>query len=566
MIAVYCDKKLDKLKDEIKFSFDFIFKTLGYEYKFINTIEQLTDNDILIYYGFNKPEMKDAYVLAFNKIMFYLPVETGLLTKGFYKQSEIIKRKRKLKFNTTITVLSENTFKQPIGYFFDDELVYGVFNFDLVGNIFFHLVNYEESVFHERDKHNRIPDESSLFIDQYDYPYVNELLQFFDKFIENAVQDKHGYFIIKKSFWPQDEVFAASISHTVDRLQKWTAGKIFKSFFEDILLFYNINYIFKSMVNKLKYIFTNDEEYWNFDIISELEAKFNVHSTYFFGVSQKHEHDVDYEIEEDIINEIVKLLKAKNEISLLASYESFQDDVLGKEKEILNKIIKSDKIGVRQSHFRYNPKKSFEFHRKNQFIYDSSYKILERNGFKNGIAFPYYIFSKQVNKSKETVYNNNSNLEIALTFSDEVLKISRFKEIPFEKAKESIVHLLASVKKLNGLITLDFSLANFADIKYNKDIFRFVLKILKQNKVYKATMQEIADWWKKREAVVVRESENIIFVYFPTALNFFSLKLIGNAEVVSILGMKAEIQGKIIYFSDIKPDSAVKIVISNVSK
>ena len=40
MIAVYIDNALERYSHEIKYTFDFIFSTLGYEFKYINRIRQ----------------------------------------------------------------------------------------------------------------------------------------------------------------------------------------------------------------------------------------------------------------------------------------------------------------------------------------------------------------------------------------------------------------------------------------------------------------------------------------------------------------------------------------------
>ena len=79
MIAIYVDNKLKRFDNKIKFTFDFIFNTLGYEFKYIHKLDQLQQNDILFYYGLIEPTIKEAYILAMDKILFFIPVLPELL-------------------------------------------------------------------------------------------------------------------------------------------------------------------------------------------------------------------------------------------------------------------------------------------------------------------------------------------------------------------------------------------------------------------------------------------------------------------------------------------------------
>ncbi len=47
MIAIYVDSKLTKFEKKVKYTFDFIFNTLGYEFKYIQKLDQLQQNALL---------------------------------------------------------------------------------------------------------------------------------------------------------------------------------------------------------------------------------------------------------------------------------------------------------------------------------------------------------------------------------------------------------------------------------------------------------------------------------------------------------------------------------------
>ena len=97
MIAVYIDPKLQKFISEIKYTFSFIFKTLGYELKFISKIDQVMNNDILFYYGLIQPSFKEAYYLAKNKVLFFIPVYAELLVPGKLNKDTIKRNSQEMK-------------------------------------------------------------------------------------------------------------------------------------------------------------------------------------------------------------------------------------------------------------------------------------------------------------------------------------------------------------------------------------------------------------------------------------------------------------------------------------
>ena len=106
MIAVYIDNALERYSHEIKYTFDFIFSTLGYEFKYINRINQLLDNDILVFYGLIEPNLKEAYILAMRKVMLYIPCDQELLIPGSLKKKELQVWHKELQLDKAIPVLS----------------------------------------------------------------------------------------------------------------------------------------------------------------------------------------------------------------------------------------------------------------------------------------------------------------------------------------------------------------------------------------------------------------------------------------------------------------------------
>ncbi len=564
MIAVYIDNKIEKYYEEIYYTLDFIFQTLGYEYKCITKLDQLNDNDILFYYGLIEPNEREAHILAFNKILFYVPVEITLYS---VQNFEIEKLKNLLKnislVGNIVPVFSKQILKTPVLFSSNEKLYYGKFLFDIIGNIFFSLVNHYTHISCSDENSGKISDSDTFLLEYSLFPYINAFLWLMDNFLQNSIKEKQTHILVKKDFWPAAENFAVCISHTVDHLQKWNYSSIITSTINELMMFYKVRYNFKSFFSKLKYLMTNIEEYWNFEEIYEIEDKYKVNSTFFWGVESNSKDDADYLIDEPDVEEEINRIKEKgNEIALLASSKSYRSDTHANQKKSLLNAINEKNIGVRQNKFKFDFDITPELHNKNNYLYDSSMSFLDHTGFKNGIGFPYRIFPRgKKDKTGKTGKQFKKNcLEIPLTFSDNSLKLSKVKILSMEKAAELIDKLMKSVNNVNGLFSLDLSVPNFADINYTRTLFDQMLKNLHQKKIFWGTYKEIAAWWEKRESVLIKElSRDMFSVYFPAEIKKISISFYGNFKFHEIKGAENNILGNRIIFKDVKADTNVII-------
>ena len=557
MIAVYIDSDLQRFNKKIRYTCNFLFKTLGYEFKFISHIEQLLDNDILFFYGLIEPSAKESYILAINKIMFFIPAETDRLSS-----QDVKNYMRKIKLIQKIPIISKNEIKVPLQYSKQKNLFYGVYKFDLIGNLFFSLSGYDELKCEEKDKYDRIPDTEISFLKFHFTPYVNVLLWLVDNCIGDAISEMDNYFLMKKEYWPGAESLAVSFSHNIDKLRKWNFKSIIKSSFEDIIVIYKIRYFISNLISRLKYILTNIEEYWTFDVIEELENHHQVRSTMFWGTESNTQYDIDYDIKDnEVYKELTSNLNKGSEIALLASYNSSRNDILERQKDRIIQFTGIEKLGIRHNHHRYDMEITSEFHKKNGFVYDSSRGFLHRNGFKYGIGFPYYLHSESSSGS-----NINTCLEIPRIFTDSTLKLSRTKLVSYERTQVIIDELLLSVASVNGFLTFNFSSSNFTDIPYNKELFSYILDEIKPKNVFAATFMEIAEWWKKRESVEIKEMENGVSVYFPDKIEKFSISLVGKYEMTKTVGIDSKIEGSMIVFTNILPNTRVNIILRKKKK
>ncbi|MFC1887393.1 hypothetical protein ACFLYK_01140 [Candidatus Cloacimonadota bacterium] len=569
MITVFIDKKLKKFQEEIRYTFNFIFHTAGFEYKYIQDLSEADPSDIIFVYGLIPPIESDIEDLAHDRAMFFIPSEPDLLQPGTMDRDTIEKRITEANYFKDIPLITEREFEAPIVYFKNENLFFGSYNFDLIGNVFFHLVNYEFSSISTRNKDHLLPDSVSCFTDFSKKPFINAFIWLLNEAIKDCVKVRPNSFLLKKCCWPEDQPYAAAVSHNIDSLKKWTLSSLIKSAFQDLLLFYNVSHFFKNGIRRLKYIITNIEEYWNFDLISDIENEYNVKSTYFWGSGTEHKDEFDYSLQDqDIISELNHQSGAGNEIALLGSINSYKEDLLAEQKQKLITLLNTDKLGVRQNRLRYDPDITTEYHSKYAFQYDSTRAFTDRNGFKNGIGYPFYnLADSPIGEERHfALFKTHNCLEIPLIYSDDHLRLSEIKNISFEQARDEMASLTRVLKFYNGLITFDFSVKNFAEIPYNKNLYQETLDQLKEDNAYHNTYLGIADWWVLRDSVVIRDSRNEVMVYFPNSCEKFSLELLGLYQIENVVGCEIEISGNKILFSNVKADSSIKIKLVKVEE
>jgi len=569
MIAVYIDSRITSFRNEIKYSFDFIFKTLGYEIKHISSSRELNRNDIVFYYSDIAPTEADMYGFGRDKILFYIPMEAILYDINNTSLSLFRSIKREIKLSHKIPVFSKNELKLPAQIFRDEIYFFVNFYFDIIGNIFFHLSDVEGFNSCDKDALERASDDCYTFREYMDIPYVNMLIWLIEQLLEDSLNKKPGFFLLKKEFWPKGESFAFALTHNIDSVQKWKFTSLIKSSFADLLLFYYPKYVWKNSISRIKYLTTNLEEYWNFDIIREIVAKHKITSTSFVGTEKSHKEDVDYTLaDSDIMSEVKDLLKSGVEVALLASVRSIHDDVLDKQRKQLSIATKKEEIGVRQNNYCYNHELSAEFQNKAGVFYDNSHVLLDKPGFKNGIGFPFYSFPiyRHSQDNSLPAFIRGKILEIPVQFDADHLIDSPLKMKSLDQAKTIIDNLLEGVEICNGVFVSEFSNTNLSDIEYSRDLIDYCITKVKSKNGYIDNLRGLASWWKSRESVIINESQRGIFLYFPKRVENFTVKLNGTFSIQEVLGINAEIREDRIFFSDVKPDTTVEIKLIKNSK
>jgi hypothetical protein len=559
MIAIFIDNKLELYLKEIKYIVNYVCNVCGIEYRYIKKLSDLMPNDMLFCYSLIEPTKEELYYLAQDRVLFYSPAQVSLYHPEKLTAKTLEKQIHEFQAHEPIPILTEKPFDTPFNNIQSEDIFIGKFNFDFFGNIFFNLNLYQEKFINKKDELNRYPDSEYVFKSYSDYPYVNSLIWMFNSFLNEAIESSKHY-IAQKEIWPNGEEFATAISHSITSVQKWKFKKICKSFLEDFANFFTLKWdvCFKSSLQKIKYIFTNIEPYWNFDELFEIEKKHKIKASYFFASETKDNNDVDYDFKDkDLVRMVHSIKSDNNEIGLLASYKSMKNDSHKKEVEKLNAKTNAPIVGVKQINNRFEKGLTSEFHQKAGFLYNASLGFNNSSGFKGGIAFPFNFYLGSQNPQVNAY--SYRQIEFPIVFSDNHLKLTDLKNITYDKAVEILKKHIKYIKTLNGVLTLDFNQENFYDIPYDKSLYSYTLETLKQSNVWVGTFNEIAEWWKKRERVRFSPSNYGLNIFFADELDTITITIKGIKKIDYVKGPKHSIKGNRIIFKEVKENKIAHI-------
>ena len=190
---------------------------------------------------------------------------------------------------------------------------------------------------------------------------------------------------------PEGKNFLVWLTHDVDR--------VYKTFFH--ALYYGFK---EKKGSHLKSFFQGGNPYWNFEKIMELESQFGVRSTFFFlnetmkaSISRPYSFVLAkgrYKIEDPKIQEMMKKLDEGGwEIGVHGSFHSYNNgDLLAREKETLEKILRHSISGIRQHHLNLEIPTTWSLQQSIGFQYDFSFGSNTENGYRDSIYYPFRPF------------------------------------------------------------------------------------------------------------------------------------------------------------------------------
>jgi len=551
MISILIDNDLEKYSREIKYTFEFIFQTLGLCYRFMKQASMIDGKELQIIYRIKTPSDDELLDWARNKTTVFIPAEPDLYDPRAWTPDLLRRNLREIKLLSKTPVLAKAKFTQPAESYSDHDFSAGRINFDAIGNIFFHLAALEQQVDNHRDECGVFPDENSAFFPWKDTPFIDNILWLLDCSIKEYCKPQVKYFI-QKPYWADNKALAITLTHTVDSLQKWTYSSIALSVVDDLMLFFTLNWkaLCKNIVSKLRYIFTNYEMYWNFEEFRHIENSHKVRSTYFIAAEAN--SDIDYALDDsDLQAEIHHILREGNEIGLLATDDKLsRDDFITRKQIMLHQTGKAE-IGLRQLHYRCD-ERIRDLQLKALPAYNSSMSFKEEPGFKNGFSIAYHPWISAIKASF---------LELPTVYRDAFLKVSKQRYLSIEDAKHQIKKVFQNTLRSRGVFGVDFTLASFTDVPYCEKLYKYLLALISANNAWVCTPLELVSWWNKRSRVTIEEGEEELSVFFPDDLESFSLQIWGDVKAIDEGNSLYSIDRNQIHFSNIKAGSIVVIKI-----
>ncbi len=548
MIAVYIDDNSNNnLNSMISYIVEFTFVTLGYSYKIIYSLKGLTEFDVLVWYD-SKGIQKDQIANFAKKIpIIVVRYHENLYIPSQLKGNNLTSKIKKIKFyNEVIPIIHNNLLTNIVEEVKQSDIALTILNFDIFGNLYFHITDCE---FRAKKSDDGVIEQGSVFDEYYHEPIVNYLLSFIEKIILNCCQ-KLDFLLIKKEYWPHGEDYAVIFTHSIDKLEKWGRG-VFGEFLLDclpLILKGKFSDVFRNLSSGIKYFFTDEEQYWNFENYLKLDNKYGIISTWF--VSLLEDNGFVYNVDEKkMLKELNEILGNGHELGILVNpYEMDQVKIKTAFSKLL-KITKEEQSGIRVAGRPLHESISLATHR-NNLQYDCSIVSPNIDLFKNGNILPHHKLIEGI---------RTFQLEIPITFSDEILKSSKYSYRSYESTKQKMDNLLMKVNKSGGLICFDFTISNFKDISYLEKLYTYTLERIKETNYYNNSCKNIASWWKSRKNVIITNVEwgaNILFLDdFP----FFTFKVHSKKKIRKVTMVDHQIEDNIITMSNIKANTVVDI-------
>ncbi len=395
---IIIDTEIDN--EAIKYTFKLLidnFLGIPFEFKNQSSIKSISKNKITIYYGYKKNctvnyNLK-IYCSEFWTKKNYLKKHSLPITPLLRYSDEILKDIIGAEELPILYLGLDSENNSPYTNFNSDENI--VTNIDFIASSFFMLSRYEEVVNPMCDEFDRYPAEESIaYKEQFlSRPIVNEyveLLWYWLKTLDsNLVRKKRKFELI--------------LTHDIDNIRSCNFSERIRSIFRQIIrrkslirflevLWLNFAWIFVMRKNAIDYIIHNSKA-------------FGIKPRFYFITNGTSKFDKRYDPNSPMVLKLFEKIKSEGfEVGLHASYSSYSDiEQLSKEKKMLEEILGTDVIGVRNHYLRIKVPESLRNFGKVNFSYDSSLGYSKRYGYRTGTCYPFNFYDMIEDKELKLV-------------------------------------------------------------------------------------------------------------------------------------------------------------------
>jgi hypothetical protein len=387
-------------------------------------------------------------------------------------------------------IVHSNWLEQKIPFIFDSvekenviELgAFTLINYDIIAASFYFLSNWQEYSAANLDKLNRFSEKNSLQekLKITHFPIVN---YYFD-ILKTAIEKTHSK-SLKLPQW-NNKQFVTCITHDIDKCESaWKEGS-YREFKKG-----NFAAPFQLFWKK----FTGKDEWYNFDVIQEIESNFNATSSFYFLPFKGTKNGIknaDYDITKKKFDAVKKkIIQAGSEVGIHGSIGT-SDDIVSFQRDIAK--LGNKPIGNRFHYLKFNPKKTISVLENSGIKYDTTLGFADNYGFKCGICHPFYLYDIEYDRE-------SSVLEIPLVLMDSTLSFSKYLKLKSEEAIEKIIPIIAEIIKFHGCFTILWHNTHFSEYKHTgwRKVFTDILNYCSTNGSLLVSGEKVYGIFTKRD-------------------------------------------------------------------
>lgn len=455
----------------------------GIDMKFVQSIAEVSDDDLLIFYGNNFEER--------TRTIYVSRSETAIEIFEKEKPYEEILNIATIHFISLSPPLIPDEFSQFIlPVFFKTgapvfEIESNKINFDIFSCAFYFLSSWDERVKNKKDELGRFPDAENLLVKLgvHRFPVVNFYFHILKFFIEKNEFKLH----VKK--W-KGKSFAVCVTHDVDVLRKWSAFGIYNEVINKFVMGHENIHARRERFARFIYSLLKGKDPYRDGLkkLFNFEKSKNIKSTFFLKSGRTSKYDARYRWDKFLCEFASDLIKSGFEVALHSSFETFDKiELMSQEKSKIESLLNIKVDGVRQHYLRYRFEITPLLQNEIGFRYDSTLGFSSKQGFRSGYAFPYKIYDVKRNMELD-VY------EIPITFMDAVYQYGRSSKNTVDILAE-ILELAKIVKSFGGVMTVLFhnSIYDEFDFKGWESVYEGFLMFAIDSDAFIGSCKEVLD-------------------------------------------------------------------------
>jgi peptidoglycan/xylan/chitin deacetylase (PgdA/CDA1 family) len=338
-----------------------------------------------------------------------------------------------------------------------------IFGFDFLSSVFYLLSGLQELEVSQRDRYGRFPYACSLQnkLGCAHLPLVNYYMEMVIRGLEEFEKHQNCSVHRKRLF----QNFGFLLSHDVDRI----------SFHHPFRILFKIKQLlglaplqnsrkttFKLFLKGIAFQlnpFRNQDPWWNFDWITNLEKRLGIRSTFFFLKQEDRFDNSLYKFHFKRISDLIKVLKEEGfEVGLHGTMRSAADgDNMLQQRDELTKVLGEAPAGIRQHYLRFFHPSTFQLQEKAGLIYDTSLAFAEQDGYRNGYCFPFHPYDFENDRMMKI-------WEIPLVMME--VSVLQYRKEGFEEIRKSVFHYIREARKFNGLFSLLWHNCRMSEYEY----------------------------------------------------------------------------------------------------